>query len=290
MELPLVVGVDGSDGSLTALDWAVDEAARLELPLRIVYASLWERYEGSVPTFGSERPGDEVMTERIIASAEQRARKRAPDVKVHPVVTPEDAVTALVRESREAATLVTGSSGRGALKGLLLGSVGLSVAGRAHCPVVVARGEERNVQGKCGRVVFGAGDPDESAAAARFAFREADARGYEVRAVRAWRCAEQQPADRTGVAGDTAYAHEERASAFLADMLDQLQSDYPEVTVECVTAEGPAHKVLLDQSADADLLVLGSAKRQGHFGLQLGRVSHTALHHSVCPVAVVPHA
>lgn len=290
MELPLVVGVDGSDGGLTALDWAVDEAARLKLPLRIVYASLWERYEGSVPAFGSERPADEVMTERIIASAEQRARKRAPDVKVHSVVMPEDAGTALVRESREAATLVTGSSGRGALKGLLLGSVGLSVAGRAHCPVVVVRGAERNVQGECGRVAFGAGDPNESAAAARFAFREATARGCEVRAVRAWRCAEQQPADRTGVAGDTAYAHEERASAFLADMLDQLQSDYPEVTVECVTAEGPAHKVLLDQSADADLLVLGSAKRQGHFGLQLGRVNHTALHHSACPVAVVPHA
>ncbi|GGZ19981.1 hypothetical protein GCM10010365_45320 [Streptomyces poonensis] len=28
MELPLVVGVDGSDSSLVAVDWAVDEAAR----------------------------------------------------------------------------------------------------------------------------------------------------------------------------------------------------------------------------------------------------------------------
>lgn len=45
MELPLVVGVDGSDSSLAAVDWAVDEAARHGLPLRLLYGSLWERYE-----------------------------------------------------------------------------------------------------------------------------------------------------------------------------------------------------------------------------------------------------
>jgi nucleotide-binding universal stress UspA family protein len=39
MELPLVVGVDGSDSSLLAIDWAVDEAARLGLSLRLVYAT-----------------------------------------------------------------------------------------------------------------------------------------------------------------------------------------------------------------------------------------------------------
>lgn len=46
MELPLVVGVDGSEPSLRAMDWAVDEAARHGLPLRLVHAFLWERYEG----------------------------------------------------------------------------------------------------------------------------------------------------------------------------------------------------------------------------------------------------
>lgn len=290
MELPLVVGVDGSDGSLTALDWAVDEAARLGLPLRIVYASLWERYEGSVPSFGGERPADEVMAERVVASAEQRARKRAPDVKVQPVVVPEDAVTALVQESHEASALVTGSSGRGAVKGLLLGSVGLSVAGRAHCPVTVVRGEDRNVQGRYGRIVVGVGEPGESAAALRFALREAEARGCELRAVRAWRCAEQHPADRTALAGDTAYAHEQRASAFLAEALSGPQGEHPQVTVHRTPVEGRAHRVLVDLSADADLLVLGAAGRQGRVGLQLGRVSHTALHHAACPVAVVPHA
>lgn len=46
MELPLVVGVDGSEPSMRAVDWAADEAALRGVPLRLVYASLWERYEG----------------------------------------------------------------------------------------------------------------------------------------------------------------------------------------------------------------------------------------------------
>ena len=79
MELPLVVGVDGSDCSLHAVDWAVDEAARHGLPLRLVHASLWERYEGGRPSFGLDRPAEEVMAEHIIASGTERAWLRNPD-------------------------------------------------------------------------------------------------------------------------------------------------------------------------------------------------------------------
>ncbi|GAA3075138.1 hypothetical protein GCM10020000_70310 [Streptomyces olivoverticillatus] len=128
MEHPLVVGVDGSDGSLTALDWAVDEAVRLHLPLRVVYASLWERYEGPVPSTNGEYLAEEALAERVVASAGQRAGQRAPRLAVETVLAPEDAVEALLAESREAAAVITGASGRGVVKELLLGSVSLAVA------------------------------------------------------------------------------------------------------------------------------------------------------------------
>jgi nucleotide-binding universal stress UspA family protein len=90
------------------------------------------------------------------------------------------------------------------------------------------------------------------------------------------------------VADDAAGAHEERASALLTDALRDAVRDHPQVDVHRQTVEGPAHKALLDASAEADLVVVGALRRHGHFGLQLGRVAHTLLHHAECPVAVVP--
>ncbi|MBB4893710.1 nucleotide-binding universal stress UspA family protein [Streptomyces olivoverticillatus] len=288
MEHPLVVGVDGSDGSLTALDWAVDEAVRLHLPLRVVYASLWERYEGPVPSTNGEYLAEEALAERVVASAGQRAGQRAPRLAVETVLAPEDAVEALLAESREAAAVITGASGRGVVKELLLGSVSLAVAGRAHGPAVVVRGEERNLRGECGRVVVGVG-AEESAAAVRFALREAEARGCELQAVRAWRFPEQEPLDRMSILDTQTQAHEDRASAALAAALREPHRAHPEVTVRHTTVEGPAHKALVRLSAEADLLVLGAASRHGHRGLHLGRVAHRALHRAACPVAVVPN-
>ncbi|MFF8843377.1 universal stress protein [Streptomyces sp. NPDC015127] len=288
MEFPLVVGVDGSDSSLQAVDWAVDEAARHGLPLRLVYASLWERYEGGRPSFGTDRPDEEIMAEHIIASSAERARLRIPEVKVSGEVLPEEAVSALLREGHEAFALVTGSRGRGELAGRLLGSVSLTVAARAVCPVVVVRGGERNRQGALGRVVVGVGDGIEGSGAVRFAVREAQARGCALDAVRAWRSPAHEHVDHPLVADDASQAREEQASTVLADALREVERDHPRVEVHRRPVEGPAHKVLVAASADADLAVVGALRRHGHFGLQLGRVAHTLLHHSECPVAVIP--
>ncbi|MFF7728800.1 universal stress protein [Streptomyces sp. NPDC008001] len=288
MEHPVVVGVDGSDGSLAALDWATEEATRFGLPLRVVYASLWERYEGAVPSFTGERPAEEVAAQHIAASSEQRARQLSPGLAVHAVTAPDDAVEALVEESDSSSVVVTGSSGRGAVKELLLGSVSLAVAGRANCPVVVVRGEERNVKGMSHRVVVGVGEADEAATAVRFAFREAEARGCELQAVRAWRTP-QQPTDPTTGLESAARSHEQWAGAVLDEVLEEAVAAHPDVPVTRTVVEGPAHRALLGPAADADLLVLGATRRQDGFGLHLGRVTHTALHRAGCPVAVVPH-
>lgn len=40
MLLPIVVGFDGSESSLGAIDWAADEAPLLGLPLPLVHACL----------------------------------------------------------------------------------------------------------------------------------------------------------------------------------------------------------------------------------------------------------
>jgi nucleotide-binding universal stress UspA family protein len=288
MELPLVVGVDGSDASLTAVDWAVDEAARHGLPLRLVYASLWERYEGAVPSGDLGRPSGQVMADNIVDVAAERARRHHPDVKISTEVTPEEAVDALLREGRNASTLVTGSRGRGELAGLLLGSVSLGVAARAHCPVVVVRGDKAGLAGTHERILLGAGDPTTSGEAVRFAFREAEARACTLDVVRAWRCPAHETVDHPLLAGDPAHQHEAQASALLDTLLHDAVADHAGVPVRRATVEGPARKVLRHRSAAADLLIIGAQRRHGHYGLQLGRVAHALLHHAECPVAIVP--
>ncbi|WP_033310002.1 universal stress protein [Streptomyces iakyrus] len=288
MELPLVVGVDGSDGSLPAVDWAVDEAARHGLPLRLVYGSLWERYEGRAPSVGLDRPARQVMADHIVASAAERAGRRNPDVKVTTDVLLADATDALLQEGNNATALITGSRGRGELKGLLLGSVGLAVAARAHCPVVVVRGDKAGLAGTHERILLGAGDPATSEEAVRFAFREAEVRGCVLDVVRTWRVPAYQTSDAAEAAEAPGQDHEERARTELDDLLREAMADHPGVRVQRATVEGPARRVLVHRSAAADLVIVGARRRQGHVGLQLGRVAHTLLHHAQCPVAVVP--
>ncbi|MFD5448125.1 universal stress protein [Streptomyces sp. NPDC127100] len=285
VEFPLVVGVDGSTASYAALDWAVDCAARHGLRLHLVYGSLWERYEGAVPS-GLARPSGQVMAENVVAVAAERAGRRSPEAKITTEVVPEDPVHALLERGRDAFAVVTGSRGRGEIQGLLLGSVGLAVAARATCPVVVVRGDQAGLAGSHQRILLGVGDAEAGDEAVRFAFREAEARDCALDAVRAWRRPAGQDAGGTAGPTDT---EEERAAAALDAALREAEAAHAAVKVRRSTLEGPARSVLLHRSAAADLAVIGARRRREPFGLQLSRVAHTLLHHADCPVAVVPH-
>ncbi|MFF8864762.1 universal stress protein [Streptomyces sp. NPDC015139] len=288
MALPLVVGVDGSDACLLAVDWAVDEAVRHGLPLRLVYASLWERYEGGFPSVARGRSSEQVLAEHIVASAADRAERRNPDVKVTTDTLAEDPADALVREGSDAFALVTGSRGRGEVKGLLLGSVGLSVAGRAPCPVFVVKGDGPGLAGTHGRILLGLGDAGTATEAVRFAFREAEVRGCILDVVRAWRRPSHVRSGERVQAEAAGDPDEERAAMLLDAQLAAVAAEYPHVRAHRTALEGAAGKVLVNRSAAADLVIIGARRRTGHFGLQLGCVSHAVLHHGQCPVAVVP--
>ncbi|KES09115.1 universal stress protein [Streptomyces toyocaensis] len=285
--LPLVVGVDGSEPALLAVDWAVDEAARHHLALRLVHASPWAAHESAVPPSGGP-PSARAAAGRVLAAAAGRAHRRDPRIEVSTAVLAEEAARALLNEAGDAAFLVLGSRGRGPLRGLLLGSVGLTVAARAHCPVIVVRGDPAGLAGGHGRILLGAGDPGTSGEAVRFAFREAEARGCALDAVRAWRCPAYESLDHPATTGAPERRYEERASALLDAVLREAVAAHPGVRVRRATVEGPASKVLVLRSAAADLAVVGARRHRGHAGLQLGRAAHTLLHHAQCPVAVVP--
>ncbi|QOV43856.1 universal stress protein [Streptomyces chromofuscus] len=284
----LVVGVDGSEPSLRAVDWAADEAVLHGVPLRVVYACLWERYEGAVLARDIGRATELPLAQDVVGTAAERARGRHPGLQVSAEVVFEEPEYALVREARHASALVVGTRGRSGIAETLLGSVSLAVAAHADCPVIVLRGshDNRATPPVHGRVVVGVGENPKESAAVRYAAEESRRRGVPLEAVRAWRCPAHETTDHPLLAGEPARLHEARA----VEELDAALQDLPAgVDVQRRTVEGHARRVLADASHSADLLVVGARRREGHLGLQLGRVAHAVLHHSACPVAIVPH-
>ncbi|WP_018549595.1 universal stress protein [Streptomyces sp. LaPpAH-108] len=282
MDQPIVVGVDGSEQSLRAVDWGADEAALRGAPLRLVYASLWERYEGALIAQELHRPVDEVMARDVVGTAEERARRRRPGVPVTTDVLPDEPEYGLVRESRTARAVVLGCRGRSGLTEALLGSVSLTVAGHAHCPVIVLRGGHDDPErAGTGRIVLAVGEKPAGTAAVRFAAEEAALRGLPLEAVRAWRRPSGPLPGHVPHDGDP-----ERAAR---DTVEEALRDLPAGVVPVRhVLEGPTRDALLDASQGAVLLVVGARRRHGRFGLQLGRVAHGVLHRADCAVAVVP--
>jgi nucleotide-binding universal stress UspA family protein len=128
-----------------------------------------------------------------------------------------------------------------------------------------------------------------SLAALRWAVREAGLRDTALHVVRAWEDTAKRVAP---YASHTVPARgaEDRLSA-----QDRLRADVaaalgpaPLGPIEVTVAEGLAARVLLDQAAQAELLVLGSAMRRAPDGI--GPVARACLRHAPCPVVVVSAA
>ncbi|MFC5957227.1 universal stress protein [Streptomyces pratens] len=271
MTLPLVVGIDGSEASLEAVDWAAEEAVRHGVPLRLLHAVVRD---------------DEAAD--VLGAAAARAGKTAPTVPLSSEVVHEDAAFALTGEGRNAFALVLGPRGRGGLSGMLLGSVGLAVAARADCPVIVVRGSREHRDGRFGNIVVGVEEGEGSGTAVRFALREAQVRRCRLVAVHAWSAAAGAPTPPRAPSWYALEAYRRPPAQVLDDALRDPAQRYRDASVSRRVFEGPARRALLEAASEADLLVVGAHRRKGHLGLQLGLTNHAMLHHAPCPIAVVP--
>jgi nucleotide-binding universal stress UspA family protein len=274
---PVVVGVDGSDASLAAVDLAVRMAVERHRPLRVVHAFVWSSLD--LPPEG--RLHDEA--ERVVRQAEAYAHGLDPQVRVASEVVVGGAAEVLIQQSREAAMVVLGDRGRGGFGSLLLGSVAVQVTAHAVGPVAVARGEPR----RDGPVVVGVDGSPVSAAAIAFAADEAALRKTNLVAVHAWaQPVSTGPGDMLPLVYDPDLLAAEEARV-LAESVAGLGANHPDVPVERELVEDRASAALIERSRRAQLVVVGSRGHGGFTGLLLGSVSHALLHHADCPVVVV---
>jgi nucleotide-binding universal stress UspA family protein len=133
----IVVGVDGSPGSLEALDWAATQAKQSNAVLDIVTAWNYPNTYGSMIAFDINEI--EQAAKALAEKAVARATERAPGVVIRNDIVEEPGAQALVDASRGADLLVVGSRGLGGFTGALIGSVSLHCARHSHCPVVIMR-------------------------------------------------------------------------------------------------------------------------------------------------------
>lgn len=140
----VVVGVDGSAAARAALAAAISEAGQMNAVVEAIVtyalADYWtDLATVFVPSAEEIRRDLQQRTERLVddvlAELPMNGGSEAPSVRI--VVLEGSAGDVLVDRGRTADLLVVGSRGRGALRGLLLGSVALHCAMHALCPVMV---------------------------------------------------------------------------------------------------------------------------------------------------------
>ena len=132
----IVVGVDGSNASKAALDWAVREAALRQVRVRAV-GVVDIRMVPSAPLVGPVK-GDLVgAASAAVDDAVAQARQIDGSVSVEPEVATGHPARVLIDLSQDAELLVVGRRGHSTLVGLLMGSVASQVSAHADCPVVV---------------------------------------------------------------------------------------------------------------------------------------------------------
>lgn len=284
-ENPVVVGVDGSTGSLRAIQFGAQEARRLGAGLTLVHV---------VPN-NSAMPADPIVAmppidlseigQAILTDATAQANAAAPDLTVEAELRHGGRRRELVEASREAPLLVVGRDSRAALERLLFGNTVVGVAGRAGCPVVVVP-PSWDSTAREDIVVVGVKSPSHARELMADAFAVASERGARLVVLHAWKLAsgyDDIVADRVSMQDWS-----QRSTRELEAILTEWRQAYPDVEVETRVEHEYAAIALERTSRHADLLIIVRRAHGISAAMHLGGTARAILRTAACPVRVVP--
>ena len=138
--MSIVVGVDGSEGSKTALRWALAEARLRQTSVEAVYA--WSFPSASAyawaPAFDQETLDSfRAMAKQVLDETVSEVAGEPAGVEIKRTAIEGAPGSVLVEKGKGAELLVVGSRGLGGFRELVLGSIGHQCAHHAPCPVVI---------------------------------------------------------------------------------------------------------------------------------------------------------
>jgi nucleotide-binding universal stress UspA family protein len=286
----VVVGVDGSPGSASAMRWATDEAALRNVALTVVHvvsttSGAW-RESSMVPEWMC---GQRERGRQVLRDARRLIREMHPppgELRVRCQMPSAHAVSALVELSKDADLAVAGCLGTGTLRGRHLGSVSSGLAHYARCPVAVVRDGAAARDDATSPVLLGVDGSAGSEAATAFAFEEADRRKVGLVALHTWRDVSVFDSAISISGKGWPALHAER-DEFLTGRLSGWVERYPGVPVRRIIVRQDAAVALVDQARAAQLVVVGSRGTGGFTGMLLGSVSAAVILLAEVPVIVV---
>lgn len=293
----IVVGYNGTPDSADALKFAAAEAVRRDCPLTVASAIVVPATLGD-PAGLAMMVGND-LAESAATIAEAGARK-ARELGVRDVRTVSDTrsiANQLVDLSAGADLVVIGSRGHGQFASALMGSVSYAVTAHAKCPVVVVPVAAHGcaATGTGHPVTVGVDGSANANQALAFAADWAARASAPLRIVSAWLTPTMSASDLDAEAVPRLRDACQLAAQEIADQARAaVAASHPGLVVDVRVVEGNPAAVLADQTRGVDggpsecgLTVVGSRGRGGFLGLLLGSISHSVLHDSRTPVAVV---
>ncbi|MDO4258991.1 MAG: universal stress protein [Actinomycetaceae bacterium] len=286
----ILVGVDGSTESLAATAWAADRAKITGAKVHVICTYALASYSAAALDGGYTVLDDEALkrgAELVVEDAVKHAKERGA-TNISSSVEPGDPAGILVEMSAEVDLVVVGSRGGGGFTDRLLGTVSSALPAHAKCPVVVV---PRHTSGKhftpVERIVVGVDGSEVASAALKRSVDEALAWKARLTAVSA------VPIASTGSMMSWLPTQVDRV-ALLKDVREGLTKavasavDGRDLEVPCHALDGSPASLLIEFSTAVDLVVVGTRGRGGFAGVLLGSTSQTVLHHSTCPIMIVP--
>lgn len=259
----VVVGVDESPLSDAAIVWGAARAAAQDIQLRLVHASFADVKKHGA--FNEDKQGIRMAlsdeAHRLLARAEGEARALTPDLNVATVAHRGFASKALLSEAGAHTVIVLGFAGAGVMGRPSLGPVTLQVLTHAHCPVVIT-GRDVSPTPVHQKVIAAVDGSPASWGALEQAIDHAEVTGAEVEVLE---CRAE---------GD--------------DVARQVEEHRrPGVAMTYVALDEDPAAALMERSAEADLLALGT-RSSAEPGAHIGDVTGALVGRAGCPVIVAP--
>ncbi|WP_329000936.1 universal stress protein [Kribbella sp. NBC_00709] len=278
------VGVDGSWRDTGALEWALQESLLRREPLQAVHVidDRVRRASGLEPDLVDDTAMELITDVQKNLDASPGALDHEAGLMIGP---PARILTEAAANSR---MLVVGRRGLGTFKRLLIGSTSEAVAAHANVPVVVVP-EHWKPSDHAGPILVALDDGDGNAAAMEFATTLATERNLPIRILHVWDLPAVFSWDAVNTAGVSS-EWAEHAQRYFDNVAAEWHQKYPNLTIEVDIRRGHAVDgvVTAAEQSDAQLLVVGTHHHTRLASALLGSVTRGVLHHTVCPLAVVP--